>query len=83
MSSRPRSLEPRELAAELARLTEDSLTVPVIAIRERLDRVRREQEGSLADRLLTIGQDCAKRLKEPRGSVDCDDLLYNERGLPR
>jgi antitoxin VapB len=51
--------------------------------RERLDRVRREQGGSLADRLVEIGQDCAKRLKEPFRSTDHGDLLYDERGLPR
>ncbi|MDD1529401.1 hypothetical protein C7U92_20260 [Bradyrhizobium sp. WBOS7] len=76
--------EARELAAELARLTGESLTVAVvIAVRERLDRVRREQGESLADRLLTIGQDCATRLKGPHGSADHGDLLYDERGLPR
>jgi hypothetical protein len=36
-----------------------------IAVRERLDRIRSEQRTGLADRLLQIGQDCAKRLKEP------------------
>ena len=54
-----------------------------IAVRERLDRVRREQGASLADRLVEIGQDCAKRLKEPFRSTDHGDLLYDERGLPR
>ena len=49
----------------------------------RLDRVRREQGASLADRLVEIGQDCAKRLKEPYRSVDHNELLYDERGLPR
>ena len=53
------------------------------AVRERLDRVRREQEASLADRLVEIGQDCAKRLREPFRSTDHGDLLYDERGLPR
>lgn len=84
MSLNIKSPQVRNLAAELARLTGESLTVAVAtAIRERLDRVRREQGDSLADRLLKIGQDCAKHLKEPNGSVDYDDLLYNERGLPR
>ena len=54
-----------------------------IAVRERLDRVRREQGASLADRLVEIGQDCAKRLNEPLRSTDHGDLLYDERGLPR
>lgn len=53
------------------------------AVRERLDRVRREQGDRLADRLLAIGRDCAKRLKEPFRSVAHDKLLYDDRGLPR
>jgi antitoxin VapB len=32
---------------------------------------------------VAIGQDCAKRLKEPFRSTDHGDLLYDERGLPR
>ena len=53
------------------------------AVRERLDRLRREPDGRLADRLLTIGKDCAARLKEPFRSADHADLLYDERGMPR
>jgi antitoxin VapB len=73
------------LAEELARRTGESMTAAVTtAVRERLDRVRREQgASSLADRLLEIGQDCAKRLKEPFRSGDPDTLLYDDRGLPR
>jgi antitoxin VapB len=54
-----------------------------IAVRERLDRLRSEQRTGLAHRLLQIGQDCAKRLKEPYRSVDHDNLLFDDRGLPR
>ena len=54
-----------------------------IAVRERLDRVRREQGASPAARLMEIGQDCTKRLKEPYRSADHDKLLYDDRGLPR
>ena len=53
------------------------------AVRERLERVRREQGDSLADRLLAIGRDCAARLREPFRSADHADLLYDERGLPK
>ena len=74
--------EMHRLAEELAKRTGESMTAAVTtAVRERLDRVRREQESSLADRLVEIGQDCAKRLKEPFLSVDHGDLLYDERGL--
>ena len=70
------------LAEELAKRTGETMTTAVTtAVRERLDRVRREQDASLADRLLAIGQDCAGRLKEPFRSADHGDLLYDERGL--
>jgi antitoxin VapB len=76
--------ETHRLAVELAKLTGESLTAAVRqAVRERLDRIRREKGSSLADRLLAIGKDCAPRLKEPFRSADHADLLYDERGLPR
>jgi antitoxin VapB len=84
MSLNIKNPETRRLAEELAKRTGESITAAVTtAIRERLDRVRREQGASLADRILEIGQDCAKRLKEPYRSVDHSELLYDERGLPR
>ena len=76
--------EAHRLAQELAALTGESMTAAVtVALRERLDRVRRERGVTLADRLLKIGRECAARLKEPFRSVDHGDLLYDERGLPR
>jgi antitoxin VapB len=79
-----KSKEAHRLAAELAELTGESMTTAItIAVRERLERLRREQNLSLADRLLKIGKDCAARLKEPFRSDDHADLLYDERGLPR
>jgi len=76
--------ETHRLAQELARLTGESMTAAVTeALRERLERVRRERAAGLADRLLAIGKDCAARLKEPFRSVDHGELLYDERGLPR
>ena len=76
--------ETHRLAQELAMLTGESMTAAVTeAVRERLDRVRRERGVGLADRLLAIGKDCAARLKEPFRSTDHGELLYDERGLPR
>jgi antitoxin VapB len=76
--------ETHRLAEELAKRTGESLTGAVTtALRERLDRVRREQGDHLADRLLAIGKDCAGRLKEPFRSAEHGELLYDERGLPR
>lgn len=72
------------LVEELARRTGETMTAAVTtAVRERLDRVRREHGDSLADRLLAIGKDCAKRLKEPFRSADHGELFYDDRGLPR
>ena len=72
------------MAQELARLTGESMTAAVTeAVRERLERMRRERAAGLANRLLAIGKDCAARLKEPFRSVDHGELLYDEHGLPR
>jgi antitoxin VapB len=76
--------EAHRLVAELAKLTGESMTTAItVAVRGRLERIRRDQNCSLADRLLMIGKDCAARLKEPFRSADHADLLYDERGLPR
>ncbi len=84
MSLNIKKKEAHRLAEELARLTGESLTTAVTeALRERLDRVRDAQRTSLSDRLLAIGKDCAKRLREPYRSADHGELLYDERGLPR
>jgi len=72
------------LAQELAALTGESMTAAVTAaVRERLDRIRRERGISLADRLLAIGKDCAAHLEEPFRSANHADLLYDGRRLPR
>jgi antitoxin VapB len=72
------------LVQELATLTGESMTAAVTeAVRERLDRVRRAREISLANRLMAIGKDCAAHLREPFRSADHGDLLYDEHGLPR
>jgi antitoxin VapB len=74
--------EAHRLAQELAALTGETLTAAVTqALRERLERVRRER-GDLAERLLAIGRDCAARLKEPLRASEIDDL-YDDDGLPR
>jgi len=79
-----KSKETHRLVQELAALTGESMTAAVaLAVRERLERVRRERGGGRVDRLLAIGRDCASRLKEPWRAGDVNDLLYDERGLPR
>jgi antitoxin VapB len=79
-----KSEQAHQLVRELAERTGETMTAAVTtAVRERLERVRREQGQGLADRLLAIGRDCATRLREPFRSADHGDLLYDERGLPR
>jgi antitoxin VapB len=76
--------EAHRLAKKLAGLTGESMTTAVTeAIRERLDRVGHAKGGSLADRLLAIGNRTAKHLRGSARTVDHGDLLYDRRGLPR
>lgn len=73
-----------KLVEELSKLTGENMTEAVTeAVRERLDRMRRERGARVADQLLQIGKDCAAHLKEPYRSVDHGDLLYDDKGLPR
>ncbi len=84
MSLNIKNGEAHELAQQLAALTGESMTAAVTeALRERLNRLRRERAGRLSDRLLSIGKDCAAHLKEPFRSIEHGDLLYGEDGLPR
>jgi antitoxin VapB len=85
MSLNIKNDETHRLAQELAALTGESMTTAVTeAVRERLARLRRTKGGgSLAERLLAIGRDCAAHLKEPYRSIDHGELLYDENGLPR
>jgi antitoxin VapB len=79
-----KNAETYRLVEELAKRTGESMTTAItVAVRERLQRIRSEQGEGLADRLLRIGKDCAKRLKEPNRSASPEALLYDERGLPR
>lgn len=79
-----KSDETQRLAKELAKLTGESMTAAVTeAVRERLERVRGQHSRGLAERLLEIGRDSAKRVKEPFLSQDHGELLYDDKGLPR
>jgi antitoxin VapB len=84
MSLNLKNQETHRLARELAEKTGESLTTAVtVALRERLERLRQNEQGALSDRLLRIGKDCAAHLREPFLSVDHGALLYDERGLPK
>jgi len=83
MSLNIKSPEAHELAREVADLTGESLTAAVTeALRERLKQLQGEESPHLADRLLTIGRDCAGRLPEPYRSAEHGELLYGDDGLP-
>jgi antitoxin VapB len=84
MSLNIKNEETYRLAHELAGLTGESLTAAVtVAVRERLDRLQQSKKGTLSDRLLNIGKDCAAHMKEPFLTVEHGDLLYDEKGIPR
>ncbi len=84
MSLNLKSDEAHRLARELADATGDSMTAAVIeAMREQLARLRRGSEDEFVQRILAIGRDCAAHLTEEERTMDPDDLLYDENGLPR
>ena len=79
-----RNAETERLVAELALLTGRTKTEAVAeAIRDRLERLRRERSGrSLADELDEIGRRCAKL--PVRDGRPADEIIgYDEYGLPR
>ena len=79
-----KNAETCQLIHELAALTGESMTGAVTtAVRERLNHLREEAKGDLADRLLAIGREIAARLGDEYRSLDHDALLYDEKGLPR
>ncbi len=70
-------------AQELAQLAGESMTGAVDrAITERLDRLRmRRRRADLVRRILKIGRECASLpVLDARTP---EDMLYDERGLPR
>jgi antitoxin VapB len=75
--------ETHKLAQQLARETGQSMTKAVTeAIRNQLDEVRRrKQKRGMAEDLLAIGRRCASKIKGP--VISHEDLLYDERGLPK
>ncbi len=84
MSLNIKNEETYRLAHELAGMTGESLTTAVtVAVRERLDRLQQDKKGTLSERLLQIGKDCAAHLKEPFRTIEHGDLLYDEKGLPK
>lgn len=81
MSLNIESPETDALARELSERTGESLdTAVTAAIRERLERVRRE---GVAGRLLELGRQFSSGMSEETRNFDIDKELYDERGLPK
>jgi antitoxin VapB len=84
MSLNIKNEETHRLAQQLAELTGESITTAVTeAVRERLERMRRNDQEGMAERILKIGRECAAHMKEPFKSMNPDELLYDEKGLPK
>ena len=74
-----------QLAAELARLTGDTMTGAItITLRERLERERhvRNAENRLQE-MRAIAERCASQMGPGPAAIEHGDVLYGERGLPR
>jgi antitoxin VapB len=83
MSLNIKSPEAHRLAAELARLTGESMTKAVTeALRDRLkrERMRRDEDKHFAE-LMAIAEQCAAYPRRDDRSLE--EFLYDERGLPR
>ena len=83
MSLNIKNEEAHELARELSAITGESLTaVVVLALRERLERIKEAREEDLAERIIMIARDAGPRF---RGRVEEDPaaFLYDDLGLPR
>jgi antitoxin VapB len=83
MSLNIKSPEAHELAAQLARLTGESMTKAVTeAIRDRLEREKmRRDKDKLFGELMKIAEQCAAYPR--RDDRTLEELLYDQRGLPR
>jgi antitoxin VapB len=79
-----RNEEAERLAARLAKLTGETKTEAVTqALRDRLARLTREQQGRrLADELDAIARHCASLPVRDRRSAD-EIIGYDEHGAPR
>lgn len=81
MSLNVKNPEAHRLAQELAEITGESMAAAVTeALRERLARKKRT---GLAQELMEIGRDCAKRMSSRTRRTDHGALLYDDLGLPK
>lgn len=85
MSLNIKNEETCRLAGELARLTGETMIGAItVAVRERLERERRERSvEARVQALREIAERCAKLLGPGPSSVEHGDMLYDQRGLPK
>ncbi len=85
MSLNIKNEETCRLAGELAHLTGETMTGAItVALRERLEREKRERSAeALARELHAIAERCAKLMRPGPSAVEIGDMLYDERGLPK
>lgn len=77
-----RNRHAEQLATDLAALTGESKTEALMkALKASLDQVKRRRRRRLVERLDEIAEHCASLPVLERRSPD--ELLYDERGLPR
>lgn len=86
MSLNIKNGETYRLVKELAEATGESMTAAVTtAVQERLARIRAERDdgGIDVERGLALLREMRGRFKPGYLDQDFDDILYDERGLPR
>jgi antitoxin VapB len=80
-----KNLQAEEDARALSRVTGESVTKAIaVAVHERLQRLTRQQTAEERLRhIQEIALDTASRWPEHLRNVNYDELLYNEKGVPR
>ena len=82
MSLNVKDPEAHRLALAIAEETGETLTRAVTeALRQRLERVRKQDHEGLAADIRAIAKRAAAHIKRPY--LDHADYLYDERGLPK
>lgn len=84
MSLNIKNEETCRLASELAQLTGETMTGAItVALRERLERERRERSvEARIQKLRVIRKRCRSLLKDGPSAVEHGNFLYDENGLP-
>ena len=83
MSLNIKNAETCRLAEELAELTSENKTQAItIALRERLERLRRNRDEEV-QAMMEIGRRASANMGPGPSSTEIGDFLYDERGVPK